>query len=146
MVFIVHVNILRSRRTHTAQKQVAEIQYSLCLGITIKCISSYQLIISISCSYMFRQLYAILRELVCAFCVSCQFGFRLIKFCVVGGCVYIMWRPGACLSVNLLNVYTHTYIYVYIYIRVYMCVCVCLYTHTHISLALATKNKTEQCV
>jgi hypothetical protein len=32
-----------------------------------KCINSYQFIISLSCSYMFRQLCAILRELVCTF-------------------------------------------------------------------------------
>jgi hypothetical protein len=59
------------------------------LGITNKCINSYQ-IISLSCFYMFRQLCAILRELVCAFWVKCQFGFWLIKFCVVCDCVYTM--------------------------------------------------------
>jgi hypothetical protein len=38
-----------------------------CLEITNKYISSYQFIISLSCSYMFRQLCAILKELVCTF-------------------------------------------------------------------------------
>jgi hypothetical protein len=37
----------------------------LCLGITNKRINSYQIIISLCCSYTFRQLCAILRELVC---------------------------------------------------------------------------------
>jgi hypothetical protein len=55
------------------------VHFVLCLGITNKCVSSYQFIISLSCSYMFRQLCAILRELVCTFWVTCQFGFWLIK-------------------------------------------------------------------
>jgi hypothetical protein len=52
------------------------------LGITNKCIVSYQFIISPSCCYMPIWI------------------FLLIKFCVVCGCVYIMWRPGACWSVG----------------------------------------------
>jgi hypothetical protein len=71
------------------------VNFVLCVGITNKCINSYQFIISLSCSYMFWQLCAILRELVCNFWVTCQCGFCLIKFCVVCGCVYNMWRPGA---------------------------------------------------
>jgi hypothetical protein len=39
----------------------------ICLRITNNCINSYQFIISLSCSYMFRQLCAILRELVCTY-------------------------------------------------------------------------------
>jgi uncharacterized membrane protein len=39
----------------------------LCSGITNKCINFYQFIILFSCCYMFRQLCAILRELVCTF-------------------------------------------------------------------------------
>jgi hypothetical protein len=63
-------------------------QFRLCLGITNKFINSCQLIISLSCSYMFRQLRDILRELVCSFRVTCQFGFWLIEFCVSCSCVY----------------------------------------------------------
>jgi hypothetical protein len=66
-----------------------------CLGITNKCINSYQFFVSLSCPYMFRQLCGILREPVCTFWVTSQFGFCLIKFCIVCGCTYIMWRPGA---------------------------------------------------
>jgi hypothetical protein len=43
------------------------VHFALCLGITNKHINSYQFIISLSCSYMFRQLCAIIRELVCAY-------------------------------------------------------------------------------
>jgi hypothetical protein len=46
-------------------------------------ISSYQFIISLTCSYMFRQLCSILREHVCTFWGTCQFGFWLIKFSVI---------------------------------------------------------------
>jgi hypothetical protein len=38
--------------------------FVLFLGITKKCINSYQFIISLSCFYVFRQLCAILTELV----------------------------------------------------------------------------------
>jgi hypothetical protein len=51
------------------------VNFVLCLGITNKCIISYQFIISFSCSYMFRQLCAILGELVYTFSVTCQLGF-----------------------------------------------------------------------
>jgi hypothetical protein len=60
------------------------------LWITNKCINFYQFIISLSCSYMFGQLCAIPGEIVCTFWVTCKFGFWLIKFCVVCGCVYAM--------------------------------------------------------
>jgi hypothetical protein len=70
------------------------------IEITNKCLNSYQFIVSLCCSYMFRQLCAILRELVCTFWVTCQFGFWLITFCVVCGCVYAMWRPGAYRSID----------------------------------------------
>jgi hypothetical protein len=63
-----------------------------CLGITNKCINSYQFIISLCCSYMFRQLCAILSELVCTFSVTCQFGFLVNKI------LRSMWL---CLSVCL---------------------------------------------
>jgi hypothetical protein len=43
------------------------LHFVLCLGITNKCINSYLFIILLSCSYMFRQVCAILRELVCTF-------------------------------------------------------------------------------
>jgi hypothetical protein len=51
------------------------VHFVLRLGITNKCINSDQFIISLCCSYMFRQLGDILRELVCTFWVTCQFGF-----------------------------------------------------------------------
>jgi hypothetical protein len=63
-----------------------------------KCINSYQFIISLSCSYMFRQLCAIIRELVCTFWVTCQFGFLVdkilkykeIKFSVSSDCIILL--------------------------------------------------------
>jgi hypothetical protein len=53
-----------------------EITYKMHTNASIL-ISRY--IISLSCSYMFRQLCAILRELVCTFRVTCHFWFWLIK-------------------------------------------------------------------
>jgi hypothetical protein len=44
-----------------------------CLEITIKFINSYQCIISLSCCYMFRHLYSVLRELVCICLVTNRF-------------------------------------------------------------------------
>jgi hypothetical protein len=137
---------MQSANSYCSWNKLLKYSKVLCLEITIKCINSYQFIISISCFYMFRQLCAILREIVCAFCVLYQFGFMLIKFCVVCSYVYIMWRPGACRSVNLLIVYTLTCIYIYICVCVCVFVCLFVCIHTHISLALATKNKTEQCL
>jgi hypothetical protein len=58
------LNVARRFITHTIKRK-------LCLGITNKCINSYQFIISLSCSYMSRQLCTILRELVCTFWVTC---------------------------------------------------------------------------
>jgi hypothetical protein len=43
------------------------VHFVLCLGITNKCISSYQFLISLSCCYIFRQPCAILGELVRTF-------------------------------------------------------------------------------
>jgi hypothetical protein len=78
------------------------VRFLLCLKVTHKCISSYQFIVSLSCSYMFRQLCTILRELVCTFWVTCQSGFLVDKIlCGLWICVYILWRPGACRSVFL---------------------------------------------
>jgi hypothetical protein len=33
--------------------------------------------------------------------LQCDLDFWLIKFCVICGCVYVMWRPGACRSIGL---------------------------------------------
>jgi hypothetical protein len=73
----------------------------LCLETTNKCMNSYQFIISLSCSYMFRQLCAILSELVCTFWVTCQFGFFVDKIlCSMWLCVYYVaaWPVSICLS------------------------------------------------
>jgi hypothetical protein len=56
------------------------VHFVVCLGTTNKCINSYQFIISFSCSYMFRQLCDILRELVCTFWVTDQFGLYLRRY------------------------------------------------------------------
>jgi hypothetical protein len=76
------------------------VNFVLCLGLTNICTNSYQYIISFCCCYMFRQLCAILRELVCIFWVTCKFGVWLIKFCAVCDCVYIMWWPGTYRSID----------------------------------------------
>jgi hypothetical protein len=70
-----------------------------CLGITNKCTNSYQFIISLSCSYMFWQRCAILRELVCTFWVTWQFGFLVDKIlCSMWLCVcYVAaWCVSVC--------------------------------------------------
>jgi hypothetical protein len=68
-----------SCHTHSQMCRHTEIQLFFCLGITDKCINSYQFIISFSCSCLFLQLCAILRKLVCTFWVTCQFGFLVHK-------------------------------------------------------------------
>jgi hypothetical protein len=62
-----------------------------CLGITYKFISSYQFIILLSCSYIFQQLCAIVRESSVPSELHANLGFWSIKICVVCGCVYVMW-------------------------------------------------------
>jgi hypothetical protein len=64
------------------------VNFVLYLGITNKYINSYQFIILLSRSYMFRQLCAIFRELVCTFWVTCPSGFLFDKIlCSVWICV-----------------------------------------------------------
>jgi hypothetical protein len=72
-----------------------------CLGITNKCINSYQFVISLSCYYMFWQLCAVLRELVCTLELRTHLDFLLIKFCVVCGCVYYVAAWCVCVCVCL---------------------------------------------
>jgi hypothetical protein len=67
------------------------VNFVVCLGITKKCFNSYQFNTSLNCYYMFRQLCAIFRELVCTFWVTCQFGFLVDKIpCIIWLCVYRM--------------------------------------------------------
>jgi hypothetical protein len=77
--------------------------FVLCLGITNKCFNSYQFIISLSCSYMYRHLCAILRELICTFCDTCQCGFWLIKYGVVCACVCVYYVAACCVSMSMLQ-------------------------------------------
>jgi hypothetical protein len=71
---------------------------TICLGITNKCINYDPFIISLCCSYMFRQLCTILWELVCTFWVTCQLVFLVDKIlCSMWLCVYYV---AACRSIR----------------------------------------------
>jgi hypothetical protein len=95
------------------------VHFVLFLGITNKCINSYQFIISLSCSYMFRQLCAILKEIVCTFWVTYQFGFLVDKIQrSMWLCVYYVaaWCVLICLTDRSIRTrspyslqYTHTH-------------------------------------
>jgi hypothetical protein len=79
-----------------------------CLGITNKCINSYQFIVSLCCSYMFRQLYAILRELIRldrqidthVIHTQPHTTQNFIKFYVTCGCVCVLHGGLVCIDLS----------------------------------------------
>jgi hypothetical protein len=86
-----------------------------CLGITNKCISSYQFNISLSCSYMFRHLCSIRRELVCTLWVACQFRFLVDKI------LCIMWLVVCVLCCGLVRIDLSIYAAEYVPFSRLMC-------------------------
>jgi hypothetical protein len=88
-VYLTHssskLNKMSHQKHNSAFFMFRRVNFVLCLGITNKYINSYQFIISLCCCYVFRQLCAILRELVCTFLVTCLFGFLVDKI------LYGMW-------------------------------------------------------
>jgi uncharacterized membrane protein len=69
------------------------------LGITNKRINSYQLIISLFCSYMFQKLCVILRELVGSF-LSYMPMWVLVDNIPCGMCLYVYYVAVWCVSID----------------------------------------------